>query len=433
MPIPKCPDAPALTGSDSNNIELTVHLVTPMFGGGVVAREVDETHPIRETSIRGQLQFWWRATAGAKYANSKELYNPHSDIWGNTKIASKVTVIVSNVIMGPKKSCAKFIWDQNANKGKGGWKLDWQPPFNSKNSALPYALFPFQGKMPQPDKNASPDVPPASFLKGNFKLTIKCPNSLIDSVKIAVIAWINFGGLGSRTRRGCGSLFSNDYSFKDVSSAKAWIDKHGTNNIRDWPTLPKTIYTHQNTETINSWNKSIKLLKDFRQLPGFARQPIGSEGRPGRSYFPEPDTIRKFIAGNYQKHSPEESMPKGFPRAEFGLPIIFHFRPGAGDPVDTTLVPNINNAERFASPLILKAIACSETQGFPSIILLNGERVQSCRLMLNDNPVPNSEREPIQSPSFKTIYPSPMHPMHGHESAIDAFLAYAQKEGYLPN
>ena len=32
MPIPKCPDAPALTGSDSNNIELTVHLVTPMFG-----------------------------------------------------------------------------------------------------------------------------------------------------------------------------------------------------------------------------------------------------------------------------------------------------------------------------------------------------------------------------------------------------------------
>jgi CRISPR type III-B/RAMP module RAMP protein Cmr1 len=41
-----------------------------MFGGGVVAREVDETHPIRETSIRGQLQFWWRATAGAKYANS---------------------------------------------------------------------------------------------------------------------------------------------------------------------------------------------------------------------------------------------------------------------------------------------------------------------------------------------------------------------------
>lgn len=70
MPIPKCPDAPALTGLDSNNIELKVHLVTPMFGGGVVARKVDETHLIRETIISSQLQFWWRATACAKHDNS---------------------------------------------------------------------------------------------------------------------------------------------------------------------------------------------------------------------------------------------------------------------------------------------------------------------------------------------------------------------------
>jgi CRISPR-associated protein Cmr1 len=432
MPIPKCPDAPALTGSDSKNIELTVQLVTPMFGGGVVAREVDETHPIRETSIRGQLQFWWRATAGAKYANSNELYNAHAEIWGSTKVASKVNIIINNYSMKPKKPCAVFNWNQNARQGKGAWKLDWQTPFNSPNSALPYALFPFQGEMPRPDRNSIPDVPPASFLQGSFKLTVKCPNSFSDSVIIAIKAWINFGGLGSRTRRGCGSLFSNDYSFKDVSSAKAWIGKHGTNNIRDWPTLSKTIYTHQNTETINSWNKSITLLKDFRQLPGFARQPIGSEGRPGRSYFPEPDTIRKLVTGNYQRHSPKESMPKGFPRAEFGLPIIFHFKPGDGDPVDTTLVPNIIDAERFASPLILKAIACSETEAFPSIILLNGERVQSCRLMLKNNSVSNSERVPIQSPSFKTIDPSPM---NGHESAIDAFLAYAcsEPQGYRPN
>lgn len=84
MPIPKCTDAPALTGSDSNNIELTVQLVTPMFGGGVVAREVDESHPIRETSIRGQLQFWWRATAGAKYDNSEARSSINLDYNKNT-------------------------------------------------------------------------------------------------------------------------------------------------------------------------------------------------------------------------------------------------------------------------------------------------------------------------------------------------------------
>ena len=123
-------------------------------------------------------------------------------------------------------------------------------------------------------------------------------------------------------------------------------------------------------------------------------------------------------------------MPNGFPRAEFGLPIIFQFKDRRTDPEETTLIPDIDGAERLASPLILKPIACSEAEAFPAIIVLNGKRVQSCRLMLkNKQDIQNSKRVPIQSPSFKTIDPSPM---NGHESAIEAFLEYAQKEGYLP-
>ena len=43
-----------------------------------------------------------------------------------------------------------------------------------------------------------------------------------------------------------------------------------------------------------------------------------------------------------------------FPRALFGLPIIFHFKDDkAGDPGDTVLAPK--GSDRFASPLTLKA------------------------------------------------------------------------------
>lgn len=38
-------------------------LVTPLHGGGVVARESDEKLPVRVTAIRGQLRFWWRFLA----------------------------------------------------------------------------------------------------------------------------------------------------------------------------------------------------------------------------------------------------------------------------------------------------------------------------------------------------------------------------------
>ncbi|MFO0881807.1 MAG: type III-B CRISPR module RAMP protein Cmr1, partial [Gemmataceae bacterium] len=50
-----------------------IELVTPMFGGGVVTRENDRSFPIRATAIRGQLQFWWRATVGAQYSTRQEL------------------------------------------------------------------------------------------------------------------------------------------------------------------------------------------------------------------------------------------------------------------------------------------------------------------------------------------------------------------------
>jgi CRISPR-associated protein Cmr1 len=410
MPIPKCPDVPALTGLDSNNIELKVHLVTPMFGGGVVAREVDQMHPIRETSIRGQLQFWWRATAGAKYDNSKTLHEAHSKIWGSTNLKSKIRIHV----------------EQPNNKKSVSYEditREFQP--------LKYALFPFA-------KNNQTDQAHGVKQGLTFSLRIQSvANELTPSqwqeVQIAIKAWINFGGLGSRTRRGCGSLYSKNYSFANSQSAQIWINDNGTDKILDWPTISKRSYCLPKLgETIAAWSESIRLMQYFRQGSDFGRN-LGNKGdkHPGRSRFPEPDTIRRLTNRHDRKHQPSNKMPNGFPRAEFGLPIIFQFKDNRTDPEETTLIPDIDGAERFASPLILKPIACSEAEAFPAIIVLNGKRVQSCRLMLkNKQDIQNSKRVSIQSPSFKTIDPSPM---NGHESAIDAFLAYAQKEGYLPN
>ncbi|GIW95842.1 MAG: hypothetical protein KatS3mg110_3883 [Pirellulaceae bacterium] len=54
--VPRCPGIPRVPAP--NKRTYTINLITPMFGGGVVAREIDESFPIRPTAIRGQLQFW---------------------------------------------------------------------------------------------------------------------------------------------------------------------------------------------------------------------------------------------------------------------------------------------------------------------------------------------------------------------------------------
>jgi hypothetical protein len=53
-----------------------------MFGGGYKAREVDPLQPIRPAAIRGHLRFWWRATAGARYASVADLHKAETELWG---------------------------------------------------------------------------------------------------------------------------------------------------------------------------------------------------------------------------------------------------------------------------------------------------------------------------------------------------------------
>ena len=90
-----CPSA----GSGPSERVVTVRctLVTPMFGGGVTAGEVDPEMPIRASSLRGQLRFWWRLLYGAG-KKPADLFADESDLWGGISSegprASQVTLQV---------------------------------------------------------------------------------------------------------------------------------------------------------------------------------------------------------------------------------------------------------------------------------------------------------------------------------------------------
>ena len=144
--IPPCPVPPAAISSGLVTRDYSIRLITPMFGGGVEAGEPDPSYPIRGSSIRGQLQFWWRATRGAAFATHEELFKRHGSIWGTTTKASAVGVEIRDVQSSPPRPCARYTWNQQARRGQGGWRLSWESPF--QHTSLPYALFPFQGEAP---------------------------------------------------------------------------------------------------------------------------------------------------------------------------------------------------------------------------------------------------------------------------------------------
>jgi hypothetical protein len=104
---------------------------------------------------------------------------------------------------------------------------------------------------------------------------------------------------------------------------------------------------------------------------------------PGRSRWPEADSIRNITHRHLTNHPLEHPATRFFPRADLGLPIVFHFQhQSRGDPNDTTLqVDGVKDATRMASPIILKALATSATTALPLALCLNSPHLWDTDLL----------------------------------------------------
>ncbi len=440
--IPACPVSPAVRSSGRVTREYQISLITPLFGGGVEAGAPDETLPIRGTSIRGQLQFWWRATRGGRFENHHDLFARHAEIWGTTEKASPVEIDVRDLKPNPVelKACAEYEWNPCARQGRGKWDLVWKGPFsgpkdpkltNSRpkdskpTNSLSYVLFPFQGKEPR-SRNEGPQRPPANYISNaSWLLRLRFPEAIQDEVEAALNAWVNFGGLGARTRRGCGALFCEELAPKDASDLERWFQDGAFKvggSVRDWSTMPDLVLVKKSEQTpIDAWKEVIGLLQKFRQGEEVGRNK-GSGGRPGRSRWPEPETVRRVTNRRSPQHARLAHIPDdAFPRAEFGLPIVFHFQ-GQGEPADTVLYPS--GAERMASPLILKPLALENGKAVPLILRLVTPLLPGVDLKL---PLPSTTE--VRANRLANYRDSPLSASKSG-SAVDAFLAYARNNGF---
>uniref|UniRef100_A0A7C4QGR7 Type III-B CRISPR module RAMP protein Cmr1 n=1 Tax=Schlesneria paludicola TaxID=360056 RepID=A0A7C4QGR7_9PLAN len=408
-----------------------IELITPLFGGGVETRVNDRSFPIRPTSIRGQLQFWWRATVGAQYATRQELRAAQSAIWGNTEQASRVQVRVTNVHVSEPRPCATYETDRD-RPGTYRSMPKWNERFH--NTAIPYALFPFQGQLAKGRREI--EVEPAAFIEqAKFRLTIVCHKDIdfAKQVEPAIWAWVNFGGLGSRTRRGCGAIVCKALAPNDrddlLAKLKSFPQAPG-GPVREWSTLAESILVGRECSTgMAAWDHVIKLFRDFRQGVGLGRNPGERPNRPGRSRWSEPESIRRVTRQRLARHSRLTHIPDdAFPRAELGLPIVFHFQE-QGDPPDTVLYPD-GGRERMASPLILKPLALANGKFVPLIVRLKTPPLSGVDLRQGERSLPLPQPTILRDPKLATYRDSPMQNRSPSGSALQAFLTYAKSQDF---
>lgn len=306
--------------SSSTQVTAQCELITPMYGGGVKAGVVDRNMPIRASALRGQLRFWWRLLNSTTYANSNALFSVESALWGGISSSGPQASQVSlNVKASPVRS-----QDMISSRGNN----------NRIRNDFDYVLI--------LEQNDNPTLLNAGYtfeLVLSFKSTIgpQQQNQVIEALRW----WASFGGVGARTRRGLGAVKVTDSNLACVSdpvSEQEVNSKHGVMVLRN-----------PCNDAVRAWRYAINKLKNFRQGQGVGRN-HGRAGRPGRSHWPEPDEIRRLARTHAVGYEPAHPVQDSYPRAAFGLPIVFHFK-DRGDPGDHTLEPECSG--RMASPLIL--------------------------------------------------------------------------------
>lgn len=376
--IPDCPQKPKrVSGVTSRSYE--IKLVTPMVGGGAIAGAVDTDFPIRPTAIRGHLRYWWRLVHGQSLGEC--MWQREEEIFGSTKFPSSIEISVS------KCSNISMCNASEYKKPQEGAAYALFAAIQSNHKVVrPIVEFTLTVKWP------SVDVLRQRRKAQNRLQQQNLPSHIVDfksEVENAFTAWLTLGGLGARTRRGCGAVYcekiQTGFPPKLAANARFFIGE-------------------PQRDAESAWNKCVFDYREFRQNPrGRKHNKTISKGKiisvQGRSHWPEADSIRKITKCslkptsqhtsdngdpadiNTNNHSvpvvPSNLLP-AFPKAVLGMPINFHFADGPGnrygladrDPKDVELRPIGQNTNRMASPVLTRPLFY-EGKWCPAVIIID--------------------------------------------------------------
>lgn len=383
-------------------IKLTLKVVTPMFGGGYKAREVDPICVIRPAAIRGHLRFWWRATVGASFPTAEELFKNEKGIWGSTENPGAVRIVVDNISQGSKISLTPSGKQTNNTQEA----LLPEKVSSKKGPQEGYFLFPFQKQTDGTPEGVGHDAI-------TFRLLIKFSDRWNeekkqlepltqkekDSVKKAVRAWIVFGGVGARTRRGCGALQVIN------SGATTWLPT-SRDGVADWL---KGLVSQESGTANHTHLKGASIIigdvctkEDNLSAPRLAWRELGTfwaRFRKGhipsvRDYQPTSNCdwqdYRLTLVKNYfPKNPPPGSLALAKPF--FGLPIIYQKFNNAPY---TKFTIEAAETGRMASPVILKPLIFANGSACPMVVVLSTPRPQKIAIDKNkvDLKVPTSDK-----------------------------------------
>jgi CRISPR type III-B/RAMP module RAMP protein Cmr1 len=241
---PEAPAAwPAATLADEHSRTFPVRALTPIYKGGANPKGIDEGLPFRGPTLRGALRSWWRATTDE--VDKDRLRERELRLFGGVfvkpPVASKVIVIARD--------------NRSVSSDKA-------PP------ELGYALWVDRGR----------DSGVARYhVDASATIQVRCPTDAKDAIERALKAWLLLGGVGSRSRRGLGSVWTEEAELVPrFTGGEDWaravrllVPAAGS---RPWPSLSGIRLLTAPGTFISAVSAVQKALDDMHDVRGMRKQ-----------------------------------------------------------------------------------------------------------------------------------------------------------------
>jgi CRISPR-associated protein Cmr6 len=186
----------------------TLELITPAFLAG--ANQQKDDCDLRSATLRGQLRWWWR-TLHAGFLKLEELRRLEAQIWGNTEQGAAIQTVLEPVQAAPVRAFQYKERSEPRDDFKRAHQLEDRPN-NKTTQGLFYAAYGMDENSRGQRRSRFHLEPGASWrlrftahgLRAGSR-TIQ-PERLLDQAHAALWLLCTFGAVGSKARKGFGSL-----------------------------------------------------------------------------------------------------------------------------------------------------------------------------------------------------------------------------------
>lgn len=218
-------NTPMALSPDKRRFEVTLELVTPAFLAGADQKDPN-TCDLRSATVRGQLRWWWR-TMHSGYLATCEIAALEAVIWGDTQASGAVRTLVlpekrSRVDRYDKQAAGRRCRttslglfylsygmddqvtdkDDGQRKRKQRYVMEPGARWTLQMIARPTHFTVVRGQLPGSEERCAPVALSAE--------------DVLTQARAALWLLCTFGGVGSKERKGFGSLQPTTQSLQDI-------------------------------------------------------------------------------------------------------------------------------------------------------------------------------------------------------------------------